>query len=116
MSQKKVDERKEYKKNRKENIKKEQRKEKLGRASVWIVAAIFVVGVGIAGGVSIHNRNKAQEEALPTYNASSFRLNDLAGIQAEDEQEQEPAADTETAEAAEAAATVEAEEEGTTAE
>ena len=97
MSQKKVDERKEYKKNRKENIRKEQRQEKIGRATVWIVAAIFVIGVGIAAGVSIHNRNKAQEEALPTYNTSDFVLNDLAGIREEDAEETEQKKDAEEA-------------------
>ena len=103
MSQKKVDERKEYKKNRRENIRKEQRQEKLGRATAWIVAAIFVIGIGIAGGVYIHNRNKAQEEALPTYNATSFMLSDLAGIQQEDAETEQPASTAEAAEESSAA-------------
>ena len=106
MSQKKVDERKEYKKNRKENIKKEERREKLSRASIWIVAAIFVIGVGIAGGVSIHNRNKAAADALPTYSSTSFVLGDLAGIQDAEAAEIDEKEEAETA--AEEAATEEA--------
>ena len=113
MSQKKVDERKEYKKNRKENIKKEQRKEKLSRASVWVVAAIFVIGVGIAGGVSIHNRNKAAADALPTYDATSFVLSDLAGIQEAAAAENDDTAEAQSEAASEAADTEAAEENST---
>ena len=50
MSQKKVDEYKNYKKNRRENIKKEKRKERLTMAAMWGAVVVFIACV--AGGTS----------------------------------------------------------------
>ena len=48
MSQKKVDEYKNYKKNRRENIKKEKRKERLTMAAMWGAVVVFIACVGIS--------------------------------------------------------------------
>lgn len=50
MSQKKVDEYKNYKKNRRENIKKEKRKERLTMAAMWGAVVVFIACVGGAMG------------------------------------------------------------------
>ena len=80
MSQKKVDEYKNYKKNRRENIKKEKRKERLTMAAMWGAVGVFIACVGGAMGVSIYNKYQAKQAALPTYGSTSFILSDMAGI------------------------------------
>lgn len=84
MSQKKVDEYKNYKKNRRENIKKEKRKERLTMAAMWGAVVVFIACVGGAMGVSIYNKYQAKQAALPTYGSTSFLLSDMANIQKED--------------------------------
>ncbi len=84
MSQKKVDEYKNYKKNRRENIKKEKRKERLTMAAMWGAVVVFIACVGGAMGVSIYNNYQAKQAALPTYGSTSFLLSDMASIQKED--------------------------------
>lgn len=84
MSQKKVDEYKNYKKNRRENIKKEKRKERLTMAAMWGAVVVFIACVGGAMGVSIYNKYQAKQAALPTYGSTSFILSDMAGIQKDD--------------------------------
>ena len=64
MSQKKVDEYKNYKKNRRENIKKEKRKERLTMAAMWGAVVVFIACVGGAMGVSIYNKYQAKQAAL----------------------------------------------------
>ena len=86
MSQKKVDEYKNYKKTRRENIKKEKRKERLTMAAMWGAVVVFIACVGGAMGVSIYNKYQAKQAALPTYGSTSFILSDMAGIQKEDTQ------------------------------
>ena len=71
MSQKKVDEYKNYKKNRRENIKKEKRKERLTMAAMWGAVVVFIACVGGAMGVSIYNKYQAKQAALPTYGSTS---------------------------------------------
>ena len=88
MSQKKVDEYKNYKKNRRENIKKEKRKERLTMAAMWGAVVVFIACVGGAMGVSIYNKYQAKQAALPTYGSTSFILSDMAGIQIEDTEDQ----------------------------
>lgn len=88
MSQKKVDEYKNYKKNRRENIKKEKRKERLTMAAMWGAVVVFIACVGGAMGVSIYNKYQAKQAALPTYGSTSFILSDTAGIQKEDTEDQ----------------------------
>ena len=74
MSQKKVDEYKNYKKNRRENIKKEKRKERLTMAAMWGAVVVFIACVGGAMGVSIYNKYQAKQAALPTYGSTSCLL------------------------------------------
>ena len=88
MSQKKVDEYKNYKKNRRENIKKEKRKERLTMAAIWGAVVVFIACVGGAMGVSIYNKYQAKQAALPTYGSTSFILSDMSGIQKEDTEDQ----------------------------
>ena len=88
MSQKKVDEYKNYKKNRRENIKKEKRKERLTMAAMWGAVVVFIACVGGAMGVSIYNKYQAKQAALPTYGSTSFILSDMAGIQDTEDQTQ----------------------------
>lgn len=103
MSQKKVDKYKDYKKNRRENIKKEKRKERLTMAAMWGAVVVFIACVGGAMGVSIYNKYQAKQAALPTYGSTSFLLSDMANIQKEDvedptENESEEATSEETTE------------------
>ena len=88
MSQKKVDKYKDYKKNRRENIKKEKRKERLTMAAMWGAVVVFIACVGGAMGVSIYNKYQAKQAALPTYGSTSFLLSDMANIQKEDTEDQ----------------------------
>lgn len=99
MSQKKVDEYKNYKKNRRENIKKEKRKERLTMAAMWGAVVVFIACVGGAMGVSIYNNYQAKQAALPTYGSTSFLLSDMASIQKEDTDDRiEAEAESETEE------------------
>lgn len=88
MSQKKVDKYKDYKKNRRENIKKEKRKERLIMAAMWGAVVVFIACVGGAMGVSIYNKYQAKQAALPTYGSTSFLLSDMANIQKDDTEDQ----------------------------
>ena len=88
MSQKKVDKYKDYKKKRRENIKKEKRKERLTMAAMWGAVVVFIACVGGAMGVSIYNNYQAKQAALPTYGSTSFLLSDMASIQKEDTDDQ----------------------------
>ncbi len=88
MSQKKVDKYKDYKKNRRENIKKEKRKERLTMAAMWGAVVVFIACVGGAMGVSVYNSYQAKLAALPTYGSTSFILSDMVGIQNEDTEDQ----------------------------
>ncbi len=94
MSQKKVDKYKNYKKNRRENIKKEKRKERMTMAAMWGAVVVFIACVGGAMGVSIYNNYQAKQAALPTYGSTSFILSDMVGIQKE-ETENETESETE---------------------
>ena len=108
MSQKKVDEYKNYKKNRRENIKKEKRKERLTMAAMWGAVVVFIACVGGAMGVSIYNKYQAKQAALPTYGSTSFILSDMSGIQKEDTEDQ---TQSETVNESEDASAVESSEE-----
>lgn len=95
MSQKKVDEYKKYKKNRRENIRKEKRKNRLIAAGIWGFVVIFIACVGASLGVTMYNHYQAKLAALPTYGSTSFILSDMVGIQQE-ETEPERTAEEET--------------------
>ena len=120
MSQKKVDEYKKYKKNRRENITKEKRKERLIMTAIWGAVVLFIVCAGGAMGVTIYNKYQAKQAALPTYGSTSFILSDMANIQKEDaqnvtEESEEESSESETSETetSEAAASEESSEEET---
>ena len=78
MSQKKVDEYKNYKKNRRENIKKEKRKERLTMAAMWGAVVVFIACDGRTRGVSSKNKYKENQSALPTFGATTCILSDKA--------------------------------------
>ena len=114
MSQAKVDKYKEYKKNRRENIRKEKQQALIRKIAAWAVVAVIILGVGIAAGVSIYNSYRARIAAMPTYSSSSFALADYAGLQeaaeaAEHEQEHEDEEAGAVSEAASAETDTEAE-------
>lgn len=80
MSQAKVDKYKEYKKNRKENIAKEKRKNLVEKIAAWAVVAVFVLfiaGAVIYKGISEY---QARLAAQPTYDTSSYLLTDMSGV------------------------------------
>ena len=80
MSQAKVDKYKDYKKNRRENIKKEKKQALIRKVAAWAVVAVIILGVGIAIGVSMYNSYQAKLAAMPTYSSTSFALADYAGL------------------------------------
>lgn len=86
MSQKKVDEYKKYKRNRREIIKKEKRKNRLIMAGIWVFVVIFIACVGASIGVTFYNNYQTKLASLPTYGSTSFILSDIVGIQSEQEE------------------------------
>ncbi len=80
MSQAKVDKYKEYKKNRKENIAKEQKAEKrskmLTNGVLGLLALCLVAGVG----VKAYSSYQEALAARPDYKLTAFGLADMAGI------------------------------------
>lgn len=86
MSQAKVDKYKEYKKNRKKNIAKEKRQEKLAGFCVFGIFLIVVLAVVLSVGKSISNQIEKSKGPLPSYNyvAEEFLLEDYANIMAEE--------------------------------
>ena len=90
MSQKKVDEYKEFKKNRKANLEKE-RKAKKRAEQIWkwvgiALAAALVVALAVTGYNAWDNWKKAQ----PIYTREELVIGDIAGI-SETEEESTPA-------------------------
>lgn len=85
MSQAKVDQYKEYKKNRKEILEKEKRRKNRNRIISWVVAVAIVGGLGGAVGVSVYNSYQAKLEAMPDYTSNTgFIVRDWCGIQTAD--------------------------------
>ncbi len=108
MSQEKVDQYKESKKNRKEEVAKKKKMAKLRRLIAWAVIALIVVGLAVGITITVVNQQKANAESqAELYNEGAMLLEDYADIQGtatEAETETEaPAeeAETETAEEAE---------------
>ena len=85
MSQKKVDEYKENKKNRKEIIAKEKRTAKIRQIVGYVLAGIVVVGLVAGIGVTIYNSIGDTTET--DYRPTSFILNDFSGIRETEEAE-----------------------------
>ncbi|MGN0298202.1 MAG: hypothetical protein ACI4C1_03285 [Lachnospiraceae bacterium] len=82
MSQAKVDQYKEYKKNRKEILAKQKKRQQINRILSWAAAIVILGGLGGAVGVSIYNSYQAKLAALPDYTSStSFIVSDWSGIQ-----------------------------------
>ena len=106
MSQKKVDEYKESKKNRKEEIAKQKRNELLRRWVARAVIAVLLIGIVVGIVVTIRNKykEKAAEEsaAADMYQESAFLLQDFADIQGSETASAEESASEASEEASEA--------------
>ena len=82
MSQEKVDQYKESKKNRKEEVAKKKKQEKLRKLTGWILLGVLVVGLIVGIVLTVVNAQKAKTESQDdVYNESSFILEDHADIQ-----------------------------------
>ena len=84
MSQAKVDKYKEYKKNRRQNIAKEKRKELIGRVAAWSVIGVFALFIVAAVIYKQVDNYQARLAAMPDYQASSYVLPDLASVLTEE--------------------------------
>ena len=84
MSQAKVDKYKEYKKNRKKNIAKEKRRERLAGVGAFAILLIVFLAVILSIGKSLRNQVDKSKESLPNYNyvAASYIIRDYADIMA----------------------------------
>lgn len=80
MSQEKVNRYKEYKKNRKEILAKEKRKQRIEKAAAYAVIGVFCAGVVGAIGVTVWNQHKAALAARPNYKSESYIVGDMNGI------------------------------------
>ena len=117
MSQKKVDEYKELKKNRRELVAKEKKEKAIKRVIGWVIAALVVCGLLAGIVITIVNAVNANKKAEESYYLTENALLDYvemaskeeaAAAEAETAEEAEPA--EEEAEAAEEAETEPAEE------
>lgn len=88
MSQEKVNKYKEYKKNRKEILAKEKRKQKIEKAAAYAVIGVFCAGVVGAIGVTAWNQHKAALAARPNYKSESYIVGDMNGILADPTEEE----------------------------
>ena len=64
MSQAKVDARKEYKKNRKQIIAKEKRKNKIAKGVAYLLLLCLLVGVGYSFYAKVHPKPEASNETM----------------------------------------------------
>lgn len=82
MSQKKVDEYKESKKSRKEQIAKQKRDAKIRKLVGWAVLALVIVGLVVGIVITVVNSvNAKAESAAEQYNESNYLLEDYADIE-----------------------------------
>ena len=88
MSQKKVDEYKNYKKNRRENIKRKTQRASDYGSHVGRSCSVYRMCRRCDGRFLSGNALSVPEAALPTYGSTSFILSDMAGIQKEDTEDQ----------------------------
>ena len=80
MSQAKVDQYKEFKQNRKENLEKEK-KAKQRTALIWkIVGCVAALALVVALGITAYNAIKNRIQARPIYDREEMIVNDVAGI------------------------------------
>lgn len=89
MSQEKVDKYKEYKKNRKDIIEKEQKAQKRSKLIGTVVGVVLGAALVAALVITGVNSYKAKKEARPVYDRDSYILADVAGI-LETEAESQP--------------------------
>ena len=112
MSQKKVDAYKAEKAKRKETIQSNKKKDKLRALSAKIALGVVAVLIVVALVFTGINAYKSHQNSLPTYDITSYNVNDYAGVlnkeehdhdhDHEDESEEESEAESEADSTAEA--------------
>jgi len=115
MSKQKVEQYKEYKKNRKKILKAEKRKNAAAKATAWLLGiAVLAVIVYFVGSAAL-SAYKSYIASRPDYSTSSLSIGDYAGIRAEETAEAQTteAPETEAATEAQTEATEEVTEEAT---
>lgn len=80
MSQKKVDQYKEYKKNKKQILKKEKQKKLAAKIAGWVVVIAVIGLVATAIGTSCYSRYRSYLASRPNYDRTGYVLGDLAGV------------------------------------
>ena len=78
MSQKKVDQYKETKKNRKEVLAREKKQKKMKQILAFTIAAVLVVALAV--GVILTFSGLAKKEDQSVYQATGYVLPDIAGV------------------------------------
>jgi cytoskeletal protein RodZ len=96
MSVEKVNKYKEEKANRKETLAKEQKARKRNKAIITLVAAIVVLAIVGAIGLTIRNQYVVYLNTRPNYDTTSMLVSDLAGVQGLDTEEAEASVEDET--------------------
>ena len=99
MSQQKVDQYKEYKKNRKEHLEKEKKRQSRNAMLGRLVAAVVILGLAVAIGITVYNGIRQRALAAPDYNRDQLVISDVAGIFATTVAEEETTAAPESTEA-----------------
>lgn len=80
MSQAKMNEYKEYKKNKKQILAKQKKQKIVDKIIMWAITALVVVGLVAALGVTFRNMYKEYKASQPDYSVSGFVLDDLNGL------------------------------------
>ena len=85
ISQTKMNEYKEYKKNKKQILAKQKKKKLADKVIVWVVSLAVACGLIAALGITFRNMYRDYKASQPDYSVSSFVLDDLTGITEETE-------------------------------
>ena len=85
MSQAKMNEYKEYKKNKKQILAKQKKKKLADKVIVWVVSLAVACGLIAALGITFRNMYRDYKASQLDYSVSSFVLDDLTGITEETE-------------------------------
>jgi cytoskeletal protein RodZ len=96
MSVEKVNKYKEEKANRKETLAKEKKAKKRNKAIITLVAAIVVLAIVGAIGLTVRNQYVVYLNTRPNYDTTSMLVSDLAGVQGLDTEEAEASVEDET--------------------
>ncbi len=96
MSVEKVNKYKEEKANRKETLAKEKKARKRNKAIITLVAAIVVLAIVGAIGLTVRNQYVVYLNTRPNYDTTSMLVSDLAGVQGLDTEEAEASVEDET--------------------